>query len=117
MTPPLGLRYCPDTYGWLQSKSSAMGASTNRGDAACGMKGPWVVNHCQGDEMQESYLFCLTPTSEEARTKFVPAAAVIRTVRTLFGITGLTGCVGGLSSGVARIPRLQPGNGAPKLAS
>jgi hypothetical protein len=38
--------------------------------------------------------------SEEARAKFVPAAAVIRTVRTLFGITGLTGCVGGLSSRV-----------------
>ena len=33
--------------------------------------------------------------SEEARAKFVPAAAVIRTVQTLFGITGLKGCVGG----------------------
>ena len=38
--------------------------------------------------------------SEEARAKFVPAAAVIRTVQTLFGITGLTGCVGGLLSRV-----------------
>ena len=37
-------------------------------------------------------------SSEEARAKFVPAAAVIRTVRTLFGITGLKGCVGGLVS-------------------
>ena len=27
-------------------------------------------------------------SSEEVRAKFVPAAAVIRTVRTLFGITG-----------------------------
>jgi hypothetical protein len=39
--------------------------------------------------------------SEEGRAKFVPAAAVTRTVRTLFGITGLKGCVGGLvKSGV-----------------
>ncbi len=35
---------------------------------------------------------------EEARAKFVPAAAVIRTARTLFGFTGLKGCVGGLLS-------------------
>ena len=35
-------------------------------------------------------------SSEEGRAKFVPAAAVRRTVRTLFGITGLKGCVGGL---------------------
>ncbi len=33
-------------------------------------------------------------SSEEVRAKFVPAAAVIRTVRTLFGITGLKECVG-----------------------
>ena len=33
--------------------------------------------------------------SEEARAKFVPAAAVRRTVRTLFGITGLKARVGG----------------------
>ncbi len=34
--------------------------------------------------------------SEEGRAKFVPAAAVTRTVLTLFGITGLKACVGGL---------------------
>ena len=33
--------------------------------------------------------------SKEARAKYVPAAAVTRTVRTLFGITGLKGYVGG----------------------
>ena len=33
--------------------------------------------------------------AEEGRAKFVPAAAVRRTVQTLFGITGLKGCVGG----------------------
>ncbi len=38
--------------------------------------------------------------SEEVRAKFVPAAAVRRTVRTLFGITGLKGCVGGPESWV-----------------
>ncbi len=47
-----------------------------------------VVNRCQrGANFEQS--------SEEAQDKFVPAAAVIRTVRTLFGITGLKGCVGG----------------------
>lgn len=35
-------------------------------------------------------------SSEEGRAKFVPAAAVRRTVQTLFGITGLKVCVGGL---------------------
>ena len=34
-------------------------------------------------------------SSEEVRAKFVPAAAVRRTGRTLFGITGLKECVGG----------------------
>ena len=33
--------------------------------------------------------------AEEVRAKYVPAAAVIRTGRTLFGITGLKECVGG----------------------
>ena len=47
-----------------------------------------VVNRCQrGGNFDRS--------SEEAQAKFVPAAAVIRTVRTLFGITGLKGYVGG----------------------
>ena len=58
-------------------------------------EGPWVVNRCQGGSRRK-----LERAPEEARAKFVPAAAVIRTVRTLFGITGLTGCVGGLSSQV-----------------
>ena len=34
-------------------------------------------------------------SSEEVRAKFVPAAAVTRTGRTLFGITGLKESVGG----------------------
>ena len=39
-------------------------------------------------------------SSEEGRAKFVPAAAVIRTVQTLFGIIGLKGYVGGAVSRV-----------------
>ena len=58
-------------------------------------EGPWVVNRCQGGGKLR-----LDRAPEEARAKYVPAAAVIRTVRTLFGITGLKGYVGGLSSQV-----------------
>ena len=59
-----------------------------------------VVNRCQlgGNRMGLSPCFDLS--SEEGRAKFVPAAAVRRTVQTLFGITGLKGCVGGLISKV-----------------
>ncbi len=39
---------------------------------------------------------CLDRSSEEGRAKYVPAAAVTRTVQTLFGITGLKAFVGGL---------------------
>ena len=54
-----------------------------------------VVNRCQvgGNHMGHSPYVDLS--SEEGRAKFVPAAAVRRTVLTLFGITGLKGCVGG----------------------
>ncbi len=59
-----------------------------------------VVNRCQlgGNRMGSS--LCVDLSSEEVRAKFVPAAAVIRTVQTLFGITGLKGCVGGSASWV-----------------
>lgn len=52
-----------------------------------------VVNHCRGGEKRK-----LDLSLEEARAKFVPAAAVRRTVLTLFGITGLKGRVGGRPS-------------------
>jgi hypothetical protein len=57
-----------------------------------------VVNRCRwgGSAGGFSPLFDLS--KEEVRAKFVPAAAVRRTVRTLFGITGLKGCVGGAVS-------------------
>ena len=37
----------------------------------------------------------MTVLQEKAPANFVPAAAVIRRVRALFGITGRKGCVGG----------------------
>ena len=59
-------------------------------------EGPRVVNRCQlGGNVREHSPW-LDRSSEEGRAKFVPAAAVRRTVRTLFGITGLKACVGGL---------------------
>ena len=56
-----------------------------------GDEGLRVVKPCRGGEKRK-----LDLSLEEARAKFVPAAAVRRTVRTLFGITGLKGRVGGL---------------------
>ena len=40
----------------------------------------------------------MTVPSEEAPANFVPAAAVIRRVRALFGITGRKECVDGVLS-------------------
>ncbi len=59
-----------------------------------------VVNRCQwgGNAWGCSPVF--DRSAEEAQAKFVPAAAVTRTARTLFGITGLKGFVGCLLSRV-----------------
>ena len=57
-----------------------------------------VVNSCQGGGKSGGLSHLIDLASEEARAKFVPAAAVRRTVQTLFGITGLKGRVGGLLS-------------------
>ena len=58
----------------------------------------------------------LDRSPEEARAKFVPAAAVRRTVRTLFGITGLKARVGGPARPSLKAPgstgegaRIRPG--------
>ena len=59
-----------------------------------------VVNRCQLGGNASGFSLVFDRSSEEVRAKFVPAAAVTRTVRTLFGITGLKGYVGGLVSGV-----------------
>ena len=59
-----------------------------------------VVNRCQLGGNLWGLSLIVDLSSEEGRAKFVPAAAVRRTVQTLFGITGLKGCVGGLASWV-----------------
>ena len=55
-----------------------------------------VVNRCQLGGSAKGLSPWFDRSSEEGRAKFVPAAAVRRTVQTLFGITGLKACVGGL---------------------
>src|SRR3984885_8908929 len=59
-----------------------------------------VVNSCRGGGRGN-----LDLSLEEARAKFVPAAAVRRTVRTLFGITGLKARVGGAPRPLLKTPR------------
>ena len=54
-----------------------------------------VVNRCQWGGNARGFSLVFDRSAEEAQAKFVPAAAVRRTVRTLFGITGLKGRVGG----------------------
>ncbi len=51
-----------------------------------------VVNRCQWGA---NSVLPIERSAEEAQAKFVPAAAVTRTARTLFGITGLKEFVGG----------------------
>jgi hypothetical protein len=58
-----------------------------------------VVNSCQSG--RKSALICrLTVQAEEAPANSVPAAAVIRRERALFGIIGRKGHVGGFVSRV-----------------
>ncbi len=59
-----------------------------------------VVNRRQRGGNAKGFSSWFDLSSEEVRAKFVPAAAVRRTVQTLFGITGLKGCVGGPESWV-----------------
>src|SRR3954471_17134390 len=67
-----------------------------------------VVNSCRGGGSRE-----VDRSLEEARAKFVPAAAVRRTVRTLFGIIGLKGRVGGSARRTLKAPGLT-GEAAPR---
>src|SRR3569623_3790441 len=62
-----------------------------------------VVNSCRGGGRHGNGL---DRSLEEARAKFVPAAAVRRTVRTLFGITGLKARVGGTARRSLKSPGL-----------
>ncbi len=54
-----------------------------------------VINRCQWGANPLGLSPWVERSAEEVRAKFVPAAAVRRTVRTLFGITGLKEFVGG----------------------
>ena len=63
-------------------------------------EGPRVVTRCRWGGNAKGLSLLFDRSKEEVRAKFVPAAAVRRTVRTLFGITGLKECVGGLASWV-----------------
>src|SRR5215471_13919045 len=75
-----------------------------------GDEGPRVVNPCRGGGRGRK---ALDRSPEEARAKFVPAAAVRRTVRTLFGITGLKGRVDGSAHRTLKAPGLT-GEQAPR---
>ena len=57
-------------------------------------EGLWIVKYCCGGGNLRERSPLIDQIYEEGRAKFVPAAAVRRTVQTLFGITGLKGCVG-----------------------
>ncbi len=59
-----------------------------------------VVNRCQWGGNASGFSLVFDRSAEESQAKFVPAAAVTRTVQTLFGITGLKEFVGGLLSRV-----------------
>ena len=63
-------------------------------------EGPRVVNRCRWGGNAKGLSLLFDRSKEEVRAKFVPAAAVRRTARTLFGITGLKECVGDLEGGV-----------------
>lgn len=57
-----------------------------------------VKSFQKGRNQKGKYSFWMTVPSEEAPANYVPAAAVIRMGRALFGIIGRKGYVGGLIS-------------------
>ena len=89
----LGLRHCPDTYGWLQSRIFGNGRQPDRATPRGGRRPSGCKLLSRGSKGR--WRAGLERSLEEARAKFVPAAAVRRTVRTLFGFTGLKARVGG----------------------
>src|SRR5437764_11460357 len=91
---PLALRHWPDTYGWLQSRIFGNGGNPDRATPRVRRRPSGCKALSRGRKPGSHRA---DPSLEEARAKFVPAAAVRRTVRTLFGITGLKGRVGGPS--------------------
>ena len=70
------------------------------------------VNRCQGGRTSGAGNgFWLTVPPKEAPANSVPAAAVIRRVRALFGITGRKGRVGGPAKSYGEMPGLNPVHG------
>src|SRR4051794_11950996 len=98
----LGLRHCPDSYGRLQSRIFGNGRKPDRATPRGGRRpsGCKLLSRGNKGACRASLEWSL----EEARAKFVPAAAVRRTVRTLFGITGLKARVGGLARRTLKAP-------------
>ena len=89
----LGLRHCPDSYGRLQSRIFGNGRKPDRATPRGGRRPSGCKLLLRGRNGRRRT--GLDRPLEEARAKFVPAAAVRRTVRTLFGIIGLKGRVDG----------------------
>ena len=98
----LGLRHCPDSYGRLQSRIFGNGRQPDRATPRGGRRPSGCKLLSRGTKGVRRVR--LERSLEEARAKFVPAAAVRRTVRTLFGITGLKGRVDGPPRRVLKAP-------------
>jgi hypothetical protein len=98
----LGLRHCPDSYGRLQSRIFGNGRKPDRATPRGGRRPSGCKLLSRGTKGRCRAV--LERSLEEARAKFVPAAAVRRTVRTLFGIIGLKGRVGGRPRRVLKAP-------------
>ena len=96
---PLALGHWPDSYGRLQSRIFGNGRKPDRAT-------PRARRRPSGCKALSGGRKAARPDRppEEARAKFVPAAAVRRTVRTLFGIIGLKGRVDGRPRRVLKSP-------------
>ena len=107
----LGLRHCPDSYGRLQSRIFGNGRKPDRATPRGGRRPSGCKLLSRGRKSR--CRIGIDRSLEEARAKFVPAAAVRRTVRTLFGITGLKARVGGWGRRSLKAPG-STGERAPK---
>ena len=83
----LELRHGPDSYGRQQWGILGNGGNPDPATPREGRR--------SSDCKALSDVTMMTVASKEAPANFVPAAAVIRRGRALFGITGRKGCVGG----------------------
>ena len=88
-SPTLGLRHCPDSYGRLQSRIFRNG---RKPDGAMPREG----SRPSGREPLSTGTNAMTVPVKKATANHVPAAAVIRGWRALFGFTGRKGSAGGM---------------------